>query len=423
MIVDFATRTIRRILVGKEQRFVFTKKENIAIPPLSQIDLYIHIPFCRNKCPYCPYNRIDYDVNLVGPYTRAVLSEIEQYFLRLGKIKISSIYIGGGTPTTVIDELGVIIKSIREKFAITGDICIETTAGDLNEDIIRKLKDFGVDLISIGVQSFDDAFLKILGRNYDAAKACSAVNIALSSNFRSVNIDLMFALPGQNIANVLDDLNEALKIGANQVTTYPLFTFPYSSVGRYLKIRKVKMPGIFRLRKMYKEIHNFFKQNGYQRVSVWGFKKGGSPRFSSVTRDTYIGIGAGAGSRLPDVFYLNTFSVKDYIEATLTGRLPIALAMDMTPKLIKYYWLYWRFYDTCIDSQQLCEKFGKDVKLKVMFSLAKLLGLAKENGNQIELTERGAFYIHLLQNHFILNYIDRVWSAAMKESWPDKIEI
>jgi len=233
----------------------------------------------------------------------------------------------------------------------------------------------------------------------------------------------MFAFPGQNVANVLDDLNEALKTGADQVTTYPLFTFPYSSVGRYLRMRRVKMPSIFRLRKMYKEIHNFLTQNGYQRVSVWGFKKGGSPRYSSVTRDTYIGIGAGAGSRLPDVFYLNTFSVQDYIEATLTGRLPIALAMDMAPELIKYYWLYWRFYDTYIDSQQVYEKFGKDVKLKVIFGLARLLGLTKENRNQIELTERGAFYIHLLQNYFILNYIDRVWSAAMKEAWPDKIEI
>ena len=263
MIVDFVTRTIRRILVGKEQRFIFTKKDNITVPSLSQIDLYIHIPFCRNMCPYCPYNRIKYDENLVGPYTRAVLSEIEQYYLRLGKIEISSIYIGGGTPTTLIDELGVIIKSIREKFAITGDICIETSPSDLNEDIIRKLKGFGVDLISIGVQSFDDEFLKILGRNYDAAKAHSAVNLALSSNFKSVNIDLMFALPEQNIENVLGDLNEAVKINANQVTTYPLFTFPYSSVGRYLKIRRVKMPNIFKRRKMYKEIHNFFIHNGY----------------------------------------------------------------------------------------------------------------------------------------------------------------
>lgn len=423
MIVDFVTRTIRRILVGKEQRFIFTKKENITIPSLSKIDLYIHIPFCKNMCPYCPYNRIKYDKNLVGPYTRAVLSEIEQYYLRLGKIQISSIYIGGGTPTTLIDELGVILKSIREKFAIAGDICIETSPSDLNEDIIRKLKGFGVDLISIGVQSFDDEFLKILGRNYDAAKAYSTVNLALSSNFKSVNIDLMFALPEQNIEDVVGDLNEAVKIGANQVTTYPLFTFPYSSVGRYLKIRRVKMPNIFKRRKMYKEIHNFFIQNGYHRVSVWGFKKGSSPRYSSVTRDTYIGIGAGAGSRLPDVFYLNTFSVKDYIETALTGRLPIALTMNMTPKLRKYYWLYWRFYDTYIDRQSYYEIFGENVKLKVIFSVAKLLGLSKENQNQIELTERGAFYIHLLQNYFVLNYIDKVWSVAMKEPWPDKIEI
>lgn len=423
MIVDFVTRTIRRILVGREQRFIFTKKDNITIPSLSKIDLYIHIPFCKNMCPYCPYNRIKYDENLVSPYTRAVLSEIEQYYLRLGKIQISSIYIGGGTPTTLIDELGVILKSIREKFAITGDICIETSPSDLNEDIIRKLKGFGVDLISIGVQSFDDKFLKIMGRNYDAAKAHSAVNLALSSNFQSVNIDLMFALPGQNIEDVLGDLNEVVKIKANQVTTYPLFTFPYSSVGRYLKLIRVKMPNILKRRKMYREIHNFFIQNGYPRVSVWGFKKGSSPRYSSVTRDTYIGIGAGAGSRLPDVFYLNTFSVKDYIETALTGRLPIALTMDMTPKLRKYYWLYWRFYDTYIDKQRVYEIFGENVKLKVIFSIAKLLGLSKENQNQIELTERGAFYIHLLQNYFILNYIDKVWSVAMKEPWPDKVEI
>jgi len=423
MIVDFVTRTIRRILVGKEQRFIFTRKDNITIPSLSKIDLYIHIPFCKNMCPYCPYNRIKYDKNLVGPYTRAVLNEIEQYYLRLGKIEISSIYIGGGTPTTLIDELGVILKSIREKFAIAGDICIETSPSDLNEDIIRKLKGFGVDLISIGVQSFDDEFLKILGRNYDAAKAYSTVNLALSSNFKSVNIDLMFALPEQNIEEVVDDLNEAVKIGANQVTTYPLFTFPYSSVGRYLKIRRVKMPNIFKRRKMYEEIHNFFIQNGYHRVSVWGFKKGSSPRYSSVTRDTYIGIGAGAGSRLPDVFYLDTFSVKDYIETALTGRLPIALTMNMTPKLRKYYWLYWRFYDTYIDRQSYYEIFGENIRLKAIFCIAKLLGLSKENQNQIELTERGAFYIHLLQNYFVLNYIDKVWSVAMKEPWPDKIEI
>ena len=423
MIGDLSTRAVRRVLVGRGQKFVFTRRDDVAVPSLTEIGVYIHIPFCRSKCPYCPYNRIDYDESLVVPYTQAVLREIGRYFTGGTKARISSVYIGGGTPTTLVDELGVIMGAIRERCIIVGDVCIETNPADLNEDMVRKLRGLGVDLISVGVQSFDDRFLQILGRSYDAAQARSAAAIALSADFRSVNIDLMFALPGQTTANVLDDLGEALRIGASQVTTYPLFTFPYSSVGRYLNVKRVRMPGLARRRKMYRAIHEFLTENGYQRVSVWGFRKGDSPKYSSVTRDTYIGIGAGAGSSLPAVFYLNTFSVKDYIEVSVAGRTPVALAIDVSPALAKYYWLYWRLYDTYIDRQELSERFGKDAKLKLMLGLVRLLGLTREGGDRIELTERGAFYIHLLQNYFVLNYIDRVWSAAMKEPWPERIEI
>jgi oxygen-independent coproporphyrinogen III oxidase len=423
MITQILTRSVRRILIGKEQRFVFTGRNIPAFQPLDKIDLYIHIPFCKNICPYCPYNRIKYDQSLIAPYTQAMLKEIEQYSNRLGKIEISSIYIGGGTPTTVTEELGVILDCIRDKFNVTGDICIETGPEDLNEETIRKLKSFGIDLISLGVQSFNNACLKALGRHYDSATVHSAVTRVLASCFKSVNIDLMFTLPGQSLENVLDDLKEAVCLGVTQITIYPLFTFPYSTIGQYLKIRKVKLPNILERRKMYRGIHQFTVDRGYQRVSVWGFKKGNSPRYSSVTRDIYIGLGAGAGSRLPDVFYFNTFSVKHYIETASEGRLPIALTMDMTPHFRKYYWLYWRFYDTLIDKKQLKEKLGTDIKLKLLFSLAKRLGLLKENDTEISLTERGAFYIHLMQNYFVLNYINKIWSVAMKTPWPDRIEI
>jgi len=423
VLINLITRTIRRIAVGKEQEFVFRKRENIAIPPLGNIDLYLHIPFCKSLCPYCPYNRIKYDKNLVGPYTKAVLKEIEQYYLRLGRVEVSSIYIGGGTPTTLIDELGVIIESIRNKFNVTGDICVETSPGDLTGDIARKLRNFGVNLISLGVQSFNDECLKALGRNYDAAKARSAVNMALSAGFNSVNIDLMFTLPGQSVDNVLDDLKEAVRAGVNQVTVYPLFTFPYSSIGKYRKTRGVKMPGLLKRRSMYRAIHSFFIKNGYHRVSVWGFKKGNSPNYSSVTRDTYIGLGAGAGSRLPGIFFFNTFSVKDYIESALVGRLPVAIAMSMTQNLQMYYWLYWRFYETCIDRQHLREMYGENIKTKTLFRVIKCLGLSRQEGNRVELTERGAFYVHLMQNYFTLGYINKVWTGAMSEPWPEKIGI
>jgi oxygen-independent coproporphyrinogen III oxidase len=423
VVIGLLTRSIRRIAVGKVQEFAFKRRENVILPRLKKIDLYLHIPFCKTLCPYCPYNRIKYDENLIDPYINAVLNEIEQYASKLGKIEVSSLYIGGGTPTTMIDGLGVIIESIRSKFRITGDICIETSPGDLTEDIAKKLKSFGVDLISLGVQSFDEECLKALGRNYDAAKARSAVNVAMSAGFKSVNIDLMFTLPGQNIDNVLEDAKEAVNLGVNQVTAYPLFTFPYSAVGKYRKMRGIKMPDIFKRRKMYQAIHNFFTQNGYHQISVWGFEKGSSPRYSSVTRDTYIGLGAGAGSRLPEVFFFNTFSVKDYIKTTLSGKLPIAISMDMTPKLQKYYWLYWRFYETCIDMQDLHKIYGENISIKILFKLMKLLGLTTQNQNRIELTEKGAFFIHLLQNYFMLDYINKVWTVAMGEPWPEKIAI
>ena len=422
MIVDAVTKAIRRVLVGREQEFAFTRTQDIYIPVLSQVGLYVHIPFCRSKCPYCPYYRVDYDENLAGPYTEAVLAEIEEYFSRLGRAEVTSLYIGGGTPTTLIDRLGVIIASIEQKSVISGDICVETSPADLNDGVVRKLQESGVNLLSIGVQSFDNRFLGLLGRNYDADQARAAAMAALSAGFRSVNMDLMFALPGQTTADVLNDLREALRLGANQVTAYPLFTFPYSSIGRYLRMRRVRTPRLFRLKHMYGEISSFLRRHGYQRVSVWGFKKGDSPRYSSVTRDIYVGVGAGAGSRLPDVFYFNTYSVSDYIAVASRGRLPIALAMDMTPELGKYYWLYWRLYETCLDSRQLQARFGSDAKLKAMLGLARLLGLARQDSNRIELTERGAFYIHLLQNWFILDYINRVWSAAMSEPWPSRVE-
>ncbi|MCL5036805.1 MAG: coproporphyrinogen III oxidase family protein [Chloroflexi bacterium] len=424
MIINLATKIVRRFFAGNKQKFVFVKSEEIEMPALNKIDMYIHIPFCKSMCPYCPYNRIAYNKEMVAPYLEAILNEIDLYYQKFGKIEISSVYIGGGTPTNLIDELNIILNSLREKFFISGDICIETSPADFNEDIIKKLKNMGIDLISIGIQSFDDKYLNILGRKYDSKKAEEVVKLALSANFKSVNIDLMFVLPDQNSRNVLSDLSKASKLGVDQITTYPLFTFPYTSVGQYLKLNKIKMPNIIKRRKMYREIHDYCIENDYKQVSVWSFIKESTPRYSSVTRDTYIGIGAGACSSLPGIFYFNTFSVTDYINSALNKKLPAAITMDITSQLAKYYWLYWRFYDTKISKKKFEEIFApKELKIKLLFSILKAMGLYKETKDEFVLTERGAFYIHLLQNYFVLNYINKVWTIAKREAWPKKIEI
>ncbi|PIS47818.1 MAG: hypothetical protein COT17_01530 [Elusimicrobia bacterium CG08_land_8_20_14_0_20_51_18] len=422
-MITAPSRLIRRFFVGKGQEFIFNR-EKPGLGEIKKTDFYLHIPFCRNMCPYCPYNRVEYDKDLVRPYLLAVLKEISLYREKLGKTEISSVYIGGGTPTNLVDEVGIILDALRENFSLTGEVCMETSPADLDGEKIKKLRGMGVDLLSVGVQSFEDRHLKTLGRKYDAGKGEEALKSALAAGFKGVNADLMFVLPGQNEKNALADLDRAMELGVNQITAYPLFTFPYTSVGRHLNLSGIKMPDFFKRRKMYRKIYERCAEKGYEQVSVWGFKKGEMPRYSSVTRNNYIGLGAGACSMLPGAFYLNTFSVKAYIASLLNDKLPIALNMHISPELNRYYWLYWRFYDARINKAALKKTFGKkDFKINLLFFFLKTFGFCREKDGEFLLTERGSFYIHLLQNYFILNYINKVWTAAKAEPWPEKIEI
>lgn len=416
------TNRIRTYFTGEESVYAFKRTDSIKKSRADSVNLYIHIPFCNNLCPYCPYFKIKYDPQIIPEYVQAMLGEIDMYRDLFGKVDISSIYIGGGTPALLIDELGVIFKSLGEKFCIKGDICIETSPKDITQELIEKLKKNNVSLVSVGAQSFLGKHLQFIGRNYSPAVVDRAMDQLLRANFRSVNIDLLFALPGQTEKDVIYDLGKAIDNGVNQVTAYPLFTFPYTSIGKYLKLKQVRMPNLAVRRRQYYRICKFLAKKGFSRVSVWGFKKGDAPRYSSVTRDNYIGLGAGAGSHLPDGFYLNTFSVEEYTKKCLSGKFPAALHMEFTEEMQRYFWLYWRFYDTHIPKEELYAKFGiADRKINRLFSMFKNLNLIRENNSNFELTINGSFWIHLLQNYFSLRYINKVWGVAMNEPYPREI--
>lgn len=425
MISKFITENIRKYLVGSGQDFTFRRAdpESIQFSRLEEIGLYVHIPFCKSLCPYCPYCRIPYDKKLASEYLEALLKEIDLYKTKVGKVEISSIYIGGGTPTNLIDELGIVLERIREVFFITGDIGIETSPYDVDEKVVKRLKYYDINLLSLGVQSFQDRFLKMLGRNYTSYDAYKAVKTAISANFDSVNIDFMFDLPGQTVNDVLFDLKEAIARGVTQLTVYPLFTFSYSLAGERQSLERVKMPGIFRRKSFFYAIYDFLLREGFERVSVWGFKKGPSKRFSSVTRNYYIGLGAGAGSRLPNVFYFNTFSVREYLKALREGSFPIALKMDISESLSRYYWFYWQIYNTYFSLKELKEVFNRDRRILEIFRILEIKGFFTRAGDNISLTKKGTFWVHLVQNYFILNYIDKVWSKCLEEAWPEEIKI
>ena len=420
-----ATRVARRTLVGPEQRWVFESPPQDWVPPrIERTSLYLHVPFCRNACPYCPYTKVAYDPALVDPYTQAALAEVDGWAVAIGPAEVSSVYIGGGTPTLALGSVARVLDRVRRCVHLTGDICIETNPADVNAVIIRQLHDAGVTLVSLGVQSFQPRHLATIGRRYEPAVAEDALSLLAESGFASVNADIMFALPGQTTDDVIADLERAAELGANQLTTYPLFTFPYTSVGEYLRLSDVRMPNLPVRRAHYRAISAWCAAHGFERVSVWGFRRGDVPRYSSVTRDGYIGIGPGAGSHLPDGFVLNTFDLESWRDALYRRDAPIALRMPFAAQMSGWWWLYWRFYDTRIPLEELDTMLGRDApKARRLLRALQLAGLAQRRAGRLELTEPGAFWLHLAQNYFALSYVNTLWTTARREPWPQRIAI
>jgi len=420
-----ATRALRRFLVGSSQRWVFESPAPDWTPSrLDRTSLYLHVPFCRNACPYCPYTRVPYDEKLLEPYTQAAVAEVDWWADAVGRAEITSVYIGGGTPTLALGSIATVLERVSARYRLSGHVCVETNPSDMDDAVVQQLHTMGIALVSLGVQSFRAENLATIGRRYEPQVAEHALEKLADSGFTSVNVDLMFALPGQTTGAVVADLARAAQLGADQITTYPLFTFPYSSVGKYLRLKDVRMPDLRVRRAHYRAITEWCTAHGFERVSVWGFRKGAVPRYSSVTRDGYIGIGPGAGSHLPDGFALNTFDISSWIRAMREGRKAVALRMPFSASMSGWWWLYWRLYDTRVPLDGLDAALGDDAgRARSLLRAAKRAGFAVRDGRHIVLTEPGAFWLHLAQNQFALRYVNTLWTEARCEPWPRAVAL
>ena len=420
--MSFAKFVEKILIPDFSNKFFHIESKDFTLPVLKSPGFYLHIPFCNSLCPYCPYDRILYNKTLAYEYVEALKREIGMKASIIGNVKIPSLYIGGGTPTTIIEKLPDLIETFRNSFEFGGNIFIETNPYDITDENMCILKDIGVSMISIGVQSFHNKFLKLIGRNYDEKVARESIRIA-KKYFDSINIDLMFALPGQKEEDFYSDLSEAVKTGVSQITAYPLFTFPYSSVGRFLKLKNVKLPDFFTRKRMFELMHDYLLQKEFYPVSVWGFKRKHSLEFSSVTRTEYIGFGVSAATKVKNAFYMNTFSVPHYIEKVSNGEFAEVVKMNYTNLMDDYYYLYWKLYETRVPVKEFLTRFSSGVGRKgyILLKLLFLTGMVRRGENQYILTKRGMFYIHLMQNHFSMNYISKVWSKMLLNEEPQEI--
>ena len=388
--------------------------------PFAECDnlgLYVHIPFCKSICNFCPYCKVKYSADLCDKYIDSLISEIHMVGGQYSKRKkVTSLYFGGGTPALAANRIKEIIDAINEHFIITEGIGLELHPDNVTVEILQTLKDAGVTKISIGIQSFCEKFGKILGRKaVDASKMKSALSAV---PFETVSMDFIFALPEQTYEDLKQDIDIAFANGANHIAVYPFidFTFTKSPVKAMEKKEK---------RALLDAITRYCMDKGYSRSSIWTFSSDPQAGYSSMTRDNFLGFGCSATTLLKDQFKINTFSVEEYCKRIDAGKLPTSLTIRFTLRQRMVYYLFWTAYSTKVDERDFKKFFG--VPLKKMYGfelwLAKLLDFVTEADGVYHMTLKGAFYYHYYENFYTLAYIDKMWGIMRKEAFPESIKL
>lgn len=422
------TNTLSRVILGKKDKFLFAGYRD-GLVDFNTMDketgLYIHIPFCQTICPYCPYNKVLYDQNKAQKYKEALIQELWLYQKVLVNTKISSIYIGGGTPTLLLKELAEIIQLIKVNYNFNGDIGIEIHPNQADENLFRTLENIGINLISLGVQTFNDKLLKLLGRNYQAARINQILSTIKKFNFKCIDIDLMTNLPGQTIEDIKYDLRKVYSYGIDQLSIYPLIIFPMTGLNKIIKQNNLTRFSELQERKILKIIDKVSADHGYARNSVWTYGKNHDNRYTSVTRESFVGLGAGATSLWGNYFYLNTFDIDAYINAVKRNSMPINLVNTMSMREKMIFWLFWRCYDGIIDMKRFHNIFHRELakEFKLLFFLLKFFNVAEKQGSNLILTDRGRFAYHYIEKQYSLHYLNQLWDKSIQQPWIKELNL
>jgi oxygen-independent coproporphyrinogen-3 oxidase len=410
--------------IALEDRIPSYEELNRKFQDINELGIYLHIPFCNQICPYCPYNKEIYNPEVAERYTVAVKREIDFYSEVVGDRPVTSLYIGGGTPTTMLQTgLAEILEYIYHIFNMQCDIHMESHPNHLTSENLHDIVAMGVRHLSTGVEALQDRHLRTLKRPYTVEEVEAAVERAVNMNFECVNADFIFALPDQTYSEVEQAGQALVGMDVDQIAAYPLFRFPYTKLGANSKESNYNVSTILKRRKMLGILEDIFYDAGFERTSVWAFTKKGIPKYCSVTVPLYIGLGASGGSYLKDVFYLNTFNVAEYIKALENGGVATALSLDLSENTQMAGWLYWRIYETRFKKKDFKKRFGKDfdrVYGKYMKPLA-LLGFLKEDGEQVVLSDKGTYWLHAFEDLFSIEYISKLWGTSKQEPWPEKV--
>ncbi|MCJ7508111.1 MAG: radical SAM family heme chaperone HemW [candidate division Zixibacteria bacterium] len=278
--------------------------------------IYLHIPFCISKCPYCDFASIPLDQNLTEKYLSALLSEIKSF----SGFKADTIYLGGGTPTVLkLEQLDKIMRAVKKHYTLTRncEITIEANPNTLDEKKVAELKNIGFNRMSLGIQSFNDKELKGLGRIHTASQAIQSFNLLKKGGFKNIGLDLIFGIPEQTLNSWKSSLKKAIELSPQHISTYSLTIESETRFYQMEKEGKIKLPTDEKVRQMYLWAIDYLNLKGYKQYEISNFSLPGFESKHNLNywnHKEYLGFGTSAHSFYKNKRWGNVRGVREYVE-------------------------------------------------------------------------------------------------------------
>lgn len=374
---------------------------------VSPLALYLHIPFCQRKCPYCDFNTYAGREGRYAAYAQALATDLTREGLAQGRPPVRSVFVGGGTPTVLAPEhLETIWAGLQRGFRLlpAAEITVEANPGTVDRNRFETLRRLGVNRLSLGVQSFAADELRFLGRIHSAEDAVAAVALARRVGFTNINLDLIFGLPGQRPSAWAQTLERALDLAPEHLSLYSLTVEEGTPLATWVAQGRVAPPDPDLAADLYDLACERLEQAGFHHYEISNWARGpleadGLPRFASRhnlvywRNEAYLGFGPGAHSHQNGRRWAVIRSPDAYIRRVAEGPPPREFEETLSPALVmgETMMLGLRLLGTGVSRAAFRERFGCDVTEVYGHELAALTarGLVEMTPERVRLTRRG----------------------------------
>ena len=380
-------------------------------PAEQKVSAYIHIPFCEHICYYCDFNKVFLEGQPVDEYVEMLLKEMEITLKQHPVKELETLYVGGGTPTSLTAvQLDRLLAGAREilPFKEGKEFTVEANPGDLTKEKLQVMKNYGVNRLSMGVQTFDNRLLKKIGRKHTAEDVYQTMRFLEEANFTNVSIDLIYALPGQTLEGYRETLNQALALDLPHYSLYSLILENKTMFMNWVRQGRLELPDQETETRMFEETIQAMEKKGRHQYEISNFGLEGHESKHNLmywNNDHYFGFGAGASGYLGNKRYRNKGPIQHYLRPLRAGELPVLeTEVLLRENQIEEEMFLGLRKKIGISKQHFYERYQQTIESlysKVLTDLEKE-GLLVNESDRIYLTPKGTFLGNEVFERFLL---------------------